>query len=749
MVMVLGRKVKRTILENKSAYFGSAALIIVSCLLFTMLNLLTADMARATAAFEKDYTQEDANFTTSKPIADIRALEGRLGAVVEECASFDYALLEGRTLRIFRQNAKVDIPAIIAGGPLKTGGILLDPAFAKANGFKTGDAVQVLGNTFRVDGTVSLPNYIYPLKSENDLIGDPNAFGIAVMTREDFAATGRGTVFYAVRFNAEGDRQKAAEGFLAALEKEGNTVTQWTDIADNKRVTYVSTKIEGIGQISSTLPVAILLLTCILTGIVVWRMLNREAAVIGTLYALGYRKKELMRHYMMYPLVTAAAGGVIGTLLGALCVMPMLGLMVEYFNIPIPSVNIDPGYIALSLLLPVLFLMISGYAVLHKVLRFSPVALMKGTAGKGKVGALERRLKLERMKFRTKFAIREQMRSLSRLAFLLLGVALASMLLLLGFTAQSSLDYLLNKGIQETFKFRHEYVYNTLHEEKPPEGAEIFAAAQFRPKQDAESDFTVCGIEPGSRYISLKNAAGAEMDKNSIIMTRPLASKLGIDTGDEVEVVNKINRKTYALTVEGIAETYIGEYIFMPVTKFNEMMGLPAGSYSGLWSGAALDIPEDRLYRAQSMEESRKAFAQSTETLQATIGVIAVMAFAIGLIVIYVVTSLIIEENRGNISLMKVMGYRKKEVNGLVLNSSVFVVIAGYILGIPLILASMSALFQSLAKSVKVSLPVSISLPYILIGFAVVYLTYWLSRALSRKKVDRISMAEALKAGTE
>ena len=61
----------------------------------------------------------------------------------------------------------------------------------------------------------------------------------------------------------------------------------------------------------------------------------------------------------------------------------------------------------------------------------------------------------------------------------------------------------------------------------------------------------------------------------------------------------------------------------------------------------------------------------------------------------------------------------------------------------------MSAMFKSLTESIDLALPVTISYPYIIVGFVVVYLTYELSKALSRKKIDRISMSEALKAGME
>jgi putative ABC transport system permease protein len=374
---------------------------------------------------------------------------------------------------------------------------------------------------------------------------------------------------------------------------------------------------------------------------------------------------------------------------------------------------------------------------------------MRGGKEKSKVNFIERKLTLEKLKFGVKFKIREQLRSLSRLMFLLLGVVLATLLLLLGFTAKSSIDYLMKDSLRNTYKFQYEYVYNTLHEELPPSRTETFSASTFTLKSDGKTAFRIVGINPDSKYISLKDKTGTDLMTNKVIITRPLAAKLKVIPGDTIRVIGKLDSQEYAVTVASIAETYIGEYIFMPISQFNDMLKLPAVSYMGLWSQVKLDIPEALLYSSSAIDESIKAFSASMQPLQAAIGVIAFMSFIIGLIVIYVVTSLIIEENKETISLMKVFGYRRKEVNSLILDSSSLVIVIGYIIGIPLILASMSAMFKSLTESIKLTLPVTISYSYILVGFVVVYFTYELSKALSRNKINRISMSEALKSGME
>ncbi|OPJ65627.1 hypothetical protein CLCHR_06110 [Clostridium chromiireducens] len=76
------------------------------------------------------------------------------------------------------------------------------------------------------------------------------------------------------------------------------------------------------------------------------------------------------------------------------------------------------------------------------------------------------------------------------------------------------------------------------------------------------------------------------------------------------------------------------------------MLGFPSGSYIGLWITEKIDIPENKLLIVVTVDDMKKAFDTMTKPLQAIIGSIAFVSFIIGLIVIYVVTSLTIEENK-------------------------------------------------------------------------------------------------------
>ena len=649
--MIINKKIKRTMLESKSQYIGSLVLIIFSCLLFTMFNLVSRNLTKLSSSFEKDYKQEDANFMATPKINNLEALETKFDMNIEEIKSFDYSVSEDKTLRLFSENKKVNIPAIIEGKALSAGDIIIDPSYGKANKLNISDNIKINDKNFIISGFMSLPNYIYPLKSESDIMNDPNSFGVGVISKEDFNSLNRGNISYAIRFN--GDRSNIDNKISEFKDylKSGNIILlSWMNISDNPRVTYFTAKLSGIDKMSSSMPMAVLLLTCILTGIVMFRMLKREAVIIGTLYALGYRKKEIMNHYLLYPMVISLVGGILGTMLGLLTLRPMMNYYVSFFNIPVGALNYDINYIIISILLPIFFLVACSYFVVNKSLKSSPVQLMRGSTEKNSVGFLERKVNLERFSFNTKFKIRELLRSIPRSTFLLLGIIMSTMLLLMGFASKSSMDSLLKESFNEAFKYNYHYVFNSLQNGKPEKG-EAFLEIPFAMKYDDKATFTAYGVNPDSKYISFKDKSGNILKSDKIIITRSLADKFNIAPKDTVKLINRLDSKEYSITADSIAETFVGQYIYIPLDTLNDMLGLPSGSYIGLWSTEKIDIPENKLLTFVTVDDMKKAFDIMTKPLQAVIGVIAFISFIIGLIVIYVVTSLTIEENKDNISL--------------------------------------------------------------------------------------------------
>jgi putative ABC transport system permease protein len=203
MVMALNNRIRRVFLEHRGQFLGSIAIVILASLAFTSMTHFAANFERLANELQTGYAQEDATFTTDRKIADLRELESAANATVEEGRSLDYRLDDGNTLRIFSENERVNLSAVVAGEALSSGTILLNPVFAEPNNYRIGDQLRVLGKRFTVSGFVVLPNYIYPLESDVDMMPRPG-FGGAVITKQDFEALGQGSSFYAVKFNQAG-----------------------------------------------------------------------------------------------------------------------------------------------------------------------------------------------------------------------------------------------------------------------------------------------------------------------------------------------------------------------------------------------------------------------------------------------------------------------------------------------------------------------------------------------------------------
>ncbi|MFT4006699.1 MAG: hypothetical protein QM683_14145 [Lacrimispora sp.] len=393
--MVINKRIKRVFLENKSQYISAVLLIALSCFLFANLILVSSNLMRLMNEYEKNYVQEDASFTTDKSIDNLPDIELAGDAAIEEGSSFDYALSDGVTLRVFTKNDRINIPAIVEGNPLgSNGGILLNPAFAGAQNYKIGDALTILNKQFTVAGFMALPNYISPLKLETDLLYSPQDFGVAVISKEDFASLGKGSNFYAVKFNHPEENARAQSmKFIELLKNRGVSITQWTDIGVNIRVSGAVAKFNSAGLIGRALPAVFFLLTAVLLGNVIGRMLKQESGIAGALYALGYKRKELYCHYLKFPFLQSWA--VSPGLSLVLTVRPMMSVYFMLFDIPMTGIKYSPAVIILSFLLPVLFLGLSGFLVVRKELKQSPAELMKGNQEKSKVNFLERRFSLK------------------------------------------------------------------------------------------------------------------------------------------------------------------------------------------------------------------------------------------------------------------------------------------------------------------------------------------------------------------
>lgn len=742
--MPLRKKLFRTILEKKAQFLSAWFLIVISSIVFYSFTVAGANLIDNLEYFNETNRVEDAHFIAQKPITDMEQLEEQNNVKIEQRYTADVPYADDSVLRLLNATEKINRYSVVKGEKLITDqDIMIDQGFANAHDLLIGDEVQLNGKAFHVSGFMAIPDYIYPLKEESGFLKNPNAFGIAVVKKEVLEKWEGHHVYYSVQF-PRGNRDKFKEQL-----NQNYTLMKWTNKTENNRISFIKGDIDGVKKMGEFLPIGILIISMIIILILLWRLMKQEYVQIGTLYALGYKKSEIILHYLSYAGILAISGSVVGTFLGWLLLHPLLSMFATYYNLPVLVVRPHIVYLLASLLLPLVLFIPSTYYLVRRVLKIPPVNLIKGGELKIKVNRLEKLLKLKKMTFNSKFVIREIIRNLPRALFLTIGVMFATVLLLFGFVTKNSMEYLVTDNFNNVYNYEYNYIFNGLQTTQPKSG-QIGSLAPFTFKNEkGKHPITINGLEPDNTAIQLKDLSGNKLKISSVIINKSLAEKTGIKKGDSIHVTNQLSNTSFNLTIDHIADSYLGDMIYMPLNEFNQLNDYPAGSYTQIFSDEELTISKENLISTTKSSDTVAGFKHMIKPLNYGIATIAFVVAIIAVIIIYILISLMIEENSFKISLMKVIGYSDNNIRKLMIDFNIWFVIIGFLIGIPVTLFSMSSFMNSITAEMNVTIPVKIDWISVCISFVIVIVSYFISIWLNNKKLKSIPMTEAINRSTE
>ena len=299
--MTLQRKIIRSVKKNLSFYLtGSLLAAVTVMLLIGAFSVSESLYAWADAYYEKTKI-EDGSFQTQRPIGDaeLSQLEQAYDLELERQTYVDVAYHDGR-LRLFSPTEKMNRYTISEGSGLtQTGELLLTYRYAKANGIAVGDTVEMAGTQFTVCGLMMKPDYAVMLYDLTETIPDNDGFGIGMLDPEDLAAAGGGAEQYSVRYHDWG-----TESAFRTKIYEAYGTQEYIEREANSRISLIYSEADDlVAEFSLYAPIIMIIVVAVI-AMVLMRTVKREGKTIGTLLALGYRKNELVRHYLVYGLVS-------------------------------------------------------------------------------------------------------------------------------------------------------------------------------------------------------------------------------------------------------------------------------------------------------------------------------------------------------------------------------------------------------------------------------------------------------------
>lgn len=209
-----------------------------------------------------------------------------------------------------------------------------------------------------------------------------------------------------------------------------------------------------------------------LVVMVLGRNIRQEQYLLGTFLALGFSKKQIIRHYMRYGVLP----GVVGSVLGLIVSIPLTGVLCKfYIEYDFEKLTYTPAYnvpsIVIALVVPTVLYCAAIAIQAAKLLKKSPVDLLRNTGKDTKTVGV---MKKSHAKTQTKMRVRSVIGHPGRSIVTAFGVAVAAFCILTGFIMKDSLDTLMHGGLTSSIKYEYLYRLNSLEEGTPEQGEALF-----------------------------------------------------------------------------------------------------------------------------------------------------------------------------------------------------------------------------------------------------------------------------------
>lgn len=762
----LAKRLPREFKHNLGKYLGIFLLMFGSVALTSGFLLAAHSITVIMNGMRETYAVEDGRFTTAFAATD-EQLDAAAGAAAGTSAidvyqnfSIDAAFTSAntdaatkRTVRTFIHRTQVDLAAYAQGTqPATADEVAVDRVFATNNNVAVGDHIQLEGRDYTVCGILTLPDYAALFPNNSDFTVNTLTFGTAEMTQDGFDAlqAAGGAVSYSYSFTfADRDlttaqRTQADKDIAKALSEKGAQVTELLDYENNQGISYAANDVDGDSGMWEVLLDIIVVIMAFIFVVLISGTIEEESAIIGTLLASGYRRRELVLHYLALPCLIgfiAAAGGTACGL--TFFTAPMRDLYYGSYSLPPFYVTWNWAIFVQTAVIPFAVLAVTTLLGLLGKIGKSPLQFLRHEAS-GKKGTKRGFALPQGLGFVARFRLRVFLRNLGNFVTLFAGIGFASLLLLFGLGILPTMQHYA-EGLRYTLPANHLYTLKAPVElDTSSNGAEKFAVYTLEySRGDNSETLTVYGVDPSSRYWKDLGVADGRA-----VLGAGLAAKYDFAAGADIDLYDKYNDKTYTVTYEGADATWGSKSnvnIYLTLDDFNQMFDNDGAYFNGYASNEALDINVDYLAKETTPSDMQAIGDQFVSMMDSLVGMMVGMAVFIYLIFMYLLTKAILDRSSRSISYMKVFGYRDGEISALYIRSMTICVVVSLVACMPLIIVSLGAIFKAMLTSysgnIEIYVPNECLVEALICGLA----TYAAVALAHMRAIKRVSLAEALK----
>ena len=511
---------------------------------------------------------------------------------------------------------------------------------------------------------------------------------------------------------------------------------------------YLNQAINFTGDDMSGDRVSILLIDYIITlvlafvfAITISGTISAESGVIGTLRASGYTKAEIIRHYMVLPVVTSLCAAIIGNILGyTVCNQLFVDVYYGSYSFPKYVHRFSSSAFILTTLIPLVIMVIINLLTLIRKLKLSPLRFLRHDLGrKGKKKSFRLNTKIP---FIHRFRMRIIFQNIPNYLTLFCGIFIGGVLMVFGMMFGPMLNDYKNLIIEDRI-CDYQYVLSAPVETGNSDAEKYnLTSLKTTSKDYVEDEISVFGIQDNSKYIK------ADVKNDEISISSSIAAKFKLKSGDSLKLKDPYNeKKTYTFDIDNIYDYNSGLAIFMSQSAYQEYFNTKADEFTGYFSNEKLtDIDEKYIMTMITVNDLTKTSNQLTLSMGEMMSIFNVVGIIIFMLLMFILSKQIIEKNAKSISMCKILGFSDIEIGKLYIVATSVVVVLSLLVTIPLVDVALRIIFSSyIYTAMSGYIPYMVSPNCYVKMFAAGLICYVIIAVVQLAKINHIPKSDALK----
>ena len=463
----------------------------------------------------------------------------------------------------------------------------------------------------------------------------------------------------------------------------------------------------SIRAVGNIFPVVLYAVAAMVTFTTMARFVDEERTNAGIFKALGYRSKDIIAKFLIYGMVAGTIGSIIGSILGHYVLAVVIANVITKDMVVGPTpIHFYWSYSLLALILTWLASVLPAYLVASRELHDEAAhLLLPKPPVKGSKILLEKvKFIWSRMSFTHKVTARNIFRYKQRMLMTIFGVAGSVALLFAGLGIQSSVAGVPSRQFEQIQQYQLLVAENSsatnqdkAELEEVLKGQDIKAYQKIYSKT-LDKDFKgKAGLqtitlmmtekEDLTPFIHLQHHQQELTLKDGVIVTAKLAQLAGVKVGQTLEIEGK------KLKVAAIAENYVGHFIYMSQTDYEQLYGqlpqantylvsLKDSSAPSIERQAGLLMNQSAVSSVVQNASAIRLFDSVARSLNQTMTILVIVSVMLAIVILYNLTNINVAERIRELSTIKVLGFHNNEVTLYIYRETMVLSLVGIILGL-------------------------------------------------------------------